>query len=87
MGEWRYSSTSFDLGTRRRLVNRFTPRPLYPGGKSPPLQLYRRLSGLHSRSGGCEEEKHLYIELIKQIPYEGVHMIQLAQGMVQWWFL
>jgi hypothetical protein len=30
MGEWRYSSTILDLGTRWRWVVSYTPRPLYP---------------------------------------------------------
>jgi hypothetical protein len=34
----------FDLGTRCRRVN-FTPRPLYPQGKSPWYPLDRRLVG------------------------------------------
>jgi hypothetical protein len=35
MGESRYSCTILDLGTRRRWVVSFTPRPLYPR-ESPP---------------------------------------------------
>jgi hypothetical protein len=35
MQEWRYNSTSPDLGTRWRLVISFTPLPLYPRRKSP----------------------------------------------------
>jgi hypothetical protein len=34
MGEWRYGSTT-DLGTKCRWLVSFTPRPLYPRGKSP----------------------------------------------------
>jgi hypothetical protein len=30
-GEWRYSATFLDLGTRWRWIVSFTPRPLYPG--------------------------------------------------------
>jgi hypothetical protein len=30
MGEWMYSSTILDLGTRWRSVVSFTPQPLYP---------------------------------------------------------
>jgi hypothetical protein len=33
MGEWRYSSTILDLGTRWRWVVSFMPWPLYPWGK------------------------------------------------------
>jgi len=35
----------------------FTPRPLYPQGKSPWYPLDRRLSGSQNRSGYCGEEK------------------------------
>jgi hypothetical protein len=35
MGEWRYSATILDLGTRWRWVISFTPLPLYPRGISP----------------------------------------------------
>jgi hypothetical protein len=34
-GEWRYSSTIFNVGTRWRWVVSFTSRPLYPWGKFP----------------------------------------------------
>jgi hypothetical protein len=36
----------------------FTPRPLYPQGKSPWYPLNRRLGGLHSRSERGGEEKN-----------------------------
>jgi hypothetical protein len=47
----------FDLGSRWRWVVSFTPRPLYPQGKSPWYPSDRRLSGSQSRSGRDEEEK------------------------------
>jgi hypothetical protein len=59
MGEWRYSSNILDLGTRWRRVVSFTPRPLYPRGKSRQYLLDRRLGGSQSRSGRCGEEKNL----------------------------
>jgi hypothetical protein len=37
MGEWRYRSIILDLGTRWRIVAYFTPRPLYPPRKEPPV--------------------------------------------------
>jgi hypothetical protein len=40
-----------DLGTRWRWVVRFTPRPLYPQGKSPWYPLDRGLGGPQSRFG------------------------------------
>jgi hypothetical protein len=35
MGEWRYSSTFLNLGTRWRWVVSFTPQLLYPGERAP----------------------------------------------------
>jgi hypothetical protein len=40
-----------DLGTSWRWVVNFTPRPLYPQGKSPRYPLDKRLGGPQSRSG------------------------------------
>jgi hypothetical protein len=54
MGKWRYSSTIFDLGTRRRWVVSFTPRPIYPRWNRPHHPLDRRLvrsQSLPGRSG------------------------------------
>jgi hypothetical protein len=48
-----------DLGTRWKLVVNFTPRPLYPPGKSPWYPLYRRLGGPQSRSGHCAKYLNL----------------------------
>jgi hypothetical protein len=38
-----YLHAFFDLGCRWKYVDSFTPRPLYPQGKSPFYQLDRRL--------------------------------------------
>jgi hypothetical protein len=48
----------FDLGTRWRWVVSFTPRPLYPQGKSPRYPLDRKLGGPQSRYGHGVEEKN-----------------------------
>jgi hypothetical protein len=48
----------FDLGIRWRWVVSFTPRLLYPHGKSPWYPLDRRLGGSQSRSGRGGEEKN-----------------------------
>jgi hypothetical protein len=48
-----------DLGTSWRWVVRFTPRQLYPPGKSPQYPLDRRLGGPQSRSGRRGEKKSL----------------------------
>jgi len=50
-----------DLDTRWRWVVCFTPRWLYPQGKSPCNPLDRRLGGTQSRSerGGEEINSHL----------------------------
>jgi hypothetical protein len=45
-----------DLCTRWKSAVSFTPRPLYPPGKSPWYPLDRRLGGPQSRSGRCGEE-------------------------------
>jgi hypothetical protein len=47
-----------DLGTGWRFVVNFTPRLLYPQGKSPWYALDRRLSGTQRRSGGGGVEKN-----------------------------
>jgi hypothetical protein len=47
-----------DLGTRFRRVVSFTPRPIYPQGKSPWYPLERRLHGSQSRYGRGGEEKN-----------------------------
>jgi hypothetical protein len=52
------SQSIFYLGTRRRLVVSFTPRLLYPKGKSHWCPFDRRLDGLQSRSGHGGEEKN-----------------------------
>jgi hypothetical protein len=52
------STRILHLVTRKRWVVSFTPRPLYPQGKSPRYPLARRLGGPQSRSGRCDEEKN-----------------------------
>jgi hypothetical protein len=47
-----------NLVTRWRWVVSFTPRPLYPRGKSSLFPLDRRLGGPQSQSGCCGEEKN-----------------------------
>jgi hypothetical protein len=47
-----------DLGTRWRQVVNFTPRPLYPQGKSLWCPLDRRLGEPQSRSGHGGKEKN-----------------------------
>jgi hypothetical protein len=59
MGEWRYSSTFIDLGTRWRWVVSFTPLQLYPWRRSLWYPLDRRQGGPQSWSGHCGEEKNL----------------------------
>jgi hypothetical protein len=59
MGEWRYSSTIFYLGTRWRWLVIFTAQPLYPLRKSPQYQSDMRLCGPQSRFGHCGEKKNL----------------------------
>jgi hypothetical protein len=59
MGEWKYSSTILDLGTRCKWVVSFTLLPLYSRGNRPRHPLDRKLGGPQSRSGRCEEDKNL----------------------------
>jgi hypothetical protein len=55
-----------DLGTRLRWVVNFTPRLLYPQGKSPRYPLDRRLGGPQSRSRrGVEEENSQHLPEIE----------------------
>jgi hypothetical protein len=53
-----YLHAFFDHGTRWRGVVSFTPRPLYPQGKSSWYPLDRRLVGIQSHSGHGGEEKN-----------------------------
>jgi hypothetical protein len=57
-GKWGMAPRIFDFSTRWRRVVSFTPRPLYPQGKSPWYPLDRRLRGPQSRSGRGGEEKN-----------------------------
>jgi hypothetical protein len=53
MEERPFNSTILDLGTRWRWVVSFTPRPLYPGGKSPLYPFYRYLDVVEKRKMSC----------------------------------
>jgi hypothetical protein len=59
-----------DLGTRLKCVDSFTPRPLYPQGKSSWYPLDRRLGGPQSRSGRGEE---LHIHLLSGLEPPIIH--------------
>jgi hypothetical protein len=59
MGSGCIDSHFLDLGTSWRWVVNFTPRPLYPQGKSPQYPLDRRLGGPQNRSGRFGEVKIL----------------------------
>jgi hypothetical protein len=50
-GDWRYSFTILDLGSRWRCVIIFMLLPLYPRGNSLLYPLDRRLGVSQSRSG------------------------------------
>jgi hypothetical protein len=64
MGEWSYSFTILDFDTRWNLVLKFTPRKIYPRGKSLHYRFERRLGGPQSRSGHCR--------LRKSLPFPGI---------------
>jgi hypothetical protein len=51
-----YIHVFLDLGSIWMVVFSFTPRPLYPRGKSPRYPLHRGLGGHQNRSGQREEE-------------------------------
>jgi hypothetical protein len=55
-GEWRYSSTIFNLSTTRRRMSSFPPRPPYTWVKRPWYPLNRGLGGPQNRSGRCGGE-------------------------------
>jgi hypothetical protein len=57
MEEWRYSSTILDLGTRRRSLDTFSPRPFHSWVNCSRHPLDRRLGGPQSRSGRSWEEQ------------------------------
>jgi hypothetical protein len=60
MGQWRFSSTSLDLGNRWSWVVSFMSRPLYPREWSRRYPLDRRLHGFRSPYGSSGEEKMLH---------------------------
>jgi hypothetical protein len=59
MGEWRYSSTIYNLGIRREGVVSFPPWPLYPGREFTVPNIVKVLSGPQSPSQVCEENNFL----------------------------
>jgi hypothetical protein len=59
MGEWRYSSTILDFGSRWRCVTIFVLQLFYSRGKSPRYLSNRRLGGTNNRFGRRVEEKSL----------------------------
>jgi hypothetical protein len=61
MGEWRYSSTSLNLGTRWSWVVSFTPRPLYSRWKSLRYPLDTKVNGPQRRSAYCGVENSLLL--------------------------
>jgi hypothetical protein len=58
MGEWRYSSIIFDLGSIWRWMVSFPPRPLYLRENRPRYPLDKRLFGAQSRSGRYGEDNY-----------------------------
>jgi hypothetical protein len=57
MGEWTYSSTIIDLGTRGGEWSASNPGCFTPQGKSSRYPLDGRLVGPQSLYGHCEEDK------------------------------
>jgi hypothetical protein len=78
IGEWRYSSTIFDLGTRWKGGVRFKPRPLQPRGKSTRYPLHRVLGRPQSRYGRYE-----VIVYIMTLNYQYRNRFQKL--IIAWW--
>jgi hypothetical protein len=72
-----YLHTFFDLGIRWRGVVSFTPRPLYPQGKSPWYPLDRRLDGpravLDTQIKASSNKYKKTREIIFDLPHRGRH--------------
>jgi hypothetical protein len=69
MGERCIEPVFFDLGTSWRWVVSFTPRPLYPRGKSPRYPLDRRLGGPQGRSRRLEKRIFLTLPGLELRPH------------------
>jgi hypothetical protein len=69
-GEWKYSSTIIDLGTRWKWVVSFMPLPLYPWGNNPQYPLDRRLVRPKSWSELYGEEKNLALSRNRTLAVE-----------------
>jgi hypothetical protein len=59
MGEWRYSSTILDLGTRWKCVVSIKTRPLYPREKSPDSHWIGGCVGSRAGLHAMEKRKNL----------------------------
>jgi hypothetical protein len=66
-----------DLGTKWRWVVSFTPRPLYPQGKSPWYPLYKRLVGPQSRSGRRGGDKNS--QALPRLKPPIIHPVELSR--------
>jgi hypothetical protein len=75
-----------DLGTRWRWDVSFTPRPLYPQGKSPWYPFDRRLGGPQSRSGRGGEERNSQHLLALEPPIIG-DVAQRCTTELSWLFI
>jgi hypothetical protein len=59
MGDWRYSFAILHLGARWRWVVSFTPLPLYPAGKQPPIPIAQEAGWPQGRSARYGQENSL----------------------------
>jgi hypothetical protein len=64
-GEWRYSSTFLDLGTRRRASGQLHAPAALPGGRAPGTHW---MGGVQGLTGRCGEEKNLALPGIEPGP-------------------
>jgi hypothetical protein len=79
-----------DLGTRRKWVFSFRPRPLYSHENSPWFTMDRGLGGLQSRSGRGGEEK--YSQLLPGIKPPIIQLVSAQRyttelfRLLNWWY-
>jgi hypothetical protein len=69
MGEWNFSFSYLDFGTRRRWVVSFTPRALYPPRKAPRYPMIKVLVGPRAGLDTVEKRKRLSSQRIEPRPF------------------
>jgi hypothetical protein len=67
-GEWRFSSTFLDLGTKMDVIDQLHASAALHPEEEPPYPLYRRLGGLQSQFGHCGGDNVLLLPGIERRP-------------------